>query len=362
MPADQDPPYLGGWAADELGPTLQQSSGAGADSDIIPSIRFMCGVARLVRKRLAIDSEQTDPKELSVFLLSPDAGGQPNLAHEPMLDAGKTPIAGKVWFVNAPVVAGRAKNLDVQDSDGVFRTVTEELQLGDLHAVIVDPRGNQTEVRYYPKGLNEEEIYELVSLDQSNIDLEKICNVIEGVYRQCLVTPDAQSLGNKLWSDPEKFWPHSNAEHKIQAYLKPAFVAAFPTCVTSEEFAGTMGRADLHIQEPNPLDRSKVTYIAVLELNVLRSFSDGGTPYSESKVTNWVEEGVNQAWAYQEERGHRVAALCCFDMRKADNGLKCFEDVGERADKLKIGLRRWYLYASSKQARKAGAAIADSAE
>ena len=115
-----------------------------------------------------------------------------------------------------------------------------------------------------------------------------------------------------------------------------------------------MGRADIHIAEHDPLDYSRLTYLAVLEIKVLRTFSDTGkTGYSDKKNLTWIEDGIKQAAAYREEHGHRVAVLCCFDMRKEDTGEECFEPFRSLAETRSVDLRRWYLFASSRLAREA---------
>ena len=116
-----------------------------------------------------------------------------------------------------------------------------------------------------------------------------------------------------------------------------------------------MGRADLHLEEQDPLDREKVTFLVVLELKVLRSNSDGGTQYSDIETKDWVDKGIKQAGSYKQERGHRVAALVCFDMRTKDDGDACFDNVQELAVRMQVALRRWYLYASSELCREARA-------
>ncbi len=356
MPAEQASLDFAGWTSDELRTIFQQFSGVGSDHDLELEDRFVRGVATLVRKREAIDQTHEDPKKLSVFLLAPDVGGQADLPRKPMLDNGKTTIAGYIWFVNAAVVWGRSKQLEVEDSDGVFRTVTDELDLGDVPTVIVDPSPPKTEVRYYQKGLNALDEYKRVSLHCSEVDLERIIAVVDDVYDQCLKTPTVQPPPNKLWKDADKHWPHGNAEQRVQALLKAAFAREFPSSKyykVEDEIPGIMGRADLQIAEQDPLSPEKLTYHAVLELKVLRSFSENGKSHGAKKNEESVEKGVRQAGMYRRERGHRIAALCCFDMRKKDDGNKCFEAVSKLAGKLEVALRRWYLYASSELARKA---------
>ncbi len=357
MPADQTPLDFGGWTPDELRTTFQQYSGVGSDHVLDLEDRFVRGVAALVRKREAIDQANEDPKRLSVFLLAPGETGQAALPRKPMLDNGKTTIAGYLWFVNAAVVCGKAKPLEIEDPDSVFRTVTDELDLGDVPAVIVDPSPPKTELRYYRKGLKALDEYKRVPLHCSEVDLDQVIAVIDDVYDQCLKTPTAQPQATKLWKDASKHWPRETAENRVQALLKAAFAREFPSSryfKVEDEIIGIMGRADLQIAEQDPLSPEKWTYIAVLELKVLRSYSENGKVHAAKKIEESVKKGVRQAGMYRRERGHRIAALCCFDMRKEDTGNKCFEAVGKLAGELEVALRRWYLYASSELARKTG--------
>lgn len=340
-----------GWTVDELRQTLQATVGPGADYTLDHATRFVRGVATVVRRRTAMDESRQDPRQLSVFLLHPTTEPEAGLAHEPMLDNGLTPIAGKIWFVNAPVLSGFMRDLETEDAAGVFRLIVEDLGLRDVAAVVVDPRLPTIGVRYYPNGLGDPDSCINVRLHGSNVELQDVCEVIERAYTRCLITPDAQATANRLWADTSKSRPFRDAEHRIQAALYHFFSDAFPTCKVFDEFKGTTGRADLHVVEHDPLDHDKVTYLIVLELKVLRSRGEGGASYSEAENLTWVDQGVKQAGAYRQEHGHRVAALCCFDMRDNDSGDECFAHVRKLASRLNVALRRWYLYSNSERWR-----------
>lgn len=351
MPADGlSSVRFGGWTAEELRATLRGSSSAGSDQGLDDAIRFVRGVAQLVRQREAIND---DPSSLSIFLLAPNPPNHAGFKRDPLLHAGQTSFAGKIWCVNAPVKMGWGTDLRTADHDEIFITVTDELELGDCPAIIVDSRPGVTQVHHYPSGLASPDECVPVGLRSGDIDIYRLSDVIGRVYRGFLKTPDAQPQGTKLWSDSQKHRPDPQAEHRIQALLLPAFGEALPTCRVWHEFAGTMGRADIHIAEHNPLDQSQVTHLAVLELKVLRSFSDGGSRYSDSHNQDLVKKGIEQAGAYRAEHGHQVAALCCFDMRKDDTGEECFESWRELAETMIVSLRRWYLFATSQLAREA---------
>ncbi len=354
MSTDQDSQSaLGAWTEQELQRTHRESHGAGSDHDIDANTRFLRGVARLVRTRETIDEKRADSRELSVFLLAPEAGTKEGLSREPMLDNGLTAIAGFLWFVGPVVVCGWRKELVAKDDDGVFRAVTDDLGYGNVPAVIVDPRPSRTSVRYYPSGLSDVDNWDDVRIDFSDLNFQQVCEVIDRVHKDYLVTPDAQPQGNRLWTNAKKHWPQSDAEHRVLAILKAAFLGKFPTCSVQHESTGTAGRVDLRLDEINPLDRANWIHLVLLELKVLRSYGATGHKYSETDNKEWVETGVKQAHEYRKEHGHREAALCCFDMRKEDGGTECFDAVAELASEKQIALRRWYLYSSSKRFRNA---------
>ena len=349
----RSPLRFGGWTPEELRETLLDSTGAGSDEGVEEVIRFVRGVAQLVRRREAVDKGHNDPPAISIFLLAPGPPRHLDFKRDPLLHAGQTSLAGKVWCVNAPVRMGWATDLETTDADELFLTVTDRLELGDSPAIIVDPRLEVTQVHHYPNGLSDPDASVQVRLHTSDVDIVRLSDVVERIYDRHLKTPDAQPQANKLWKEPRGHRPHRLAEHRIQALLLPAFSVAWPTCRVWDEFAGTMGRADIHIAEHDPLDHCRLSHLAVLELKVLRSFSETGTAYSESRNRTTVEKGIKQAGAYREEHGHQVAALCCFDMRDEDTNEECFAPWRSLAEAKHVALRRWYLFATSGLARDA---------
>lgn len=243
--------------------------------------------------------------------------------------------------------------LETTDDDEMFRTVTDSLQLGGSPAVIVSSHAGAIEAYYYPQGLSAPDSCRAIQLHTSDIDMARLTAIVERVYEELLKTPGAPPPANRVWENASRHRPRPDAEHRIQALLRPAFVGAWPTCRVRAEVPGVMGRADIEIVEHDVLDQSRVTHLAVLELKVLRSFSEGGEPYSEAESQRAVEEGIEQAGAYRNERHHRIAALYCFDMRATDTGEECFELWRTLADEMSVQLHRWYLYASARLARKA---------
>lgn len=346
---------FGPWANADLTRTAREYAGIGTTSDLPTDVRFLAGVVQLIRARLARSKEAPDPLLPALFLLEP----APRIDQEestpkriPMLDNGLTPLNGRLWFVGAAVVSGHYVSVAEHDDDNLFRFVIDRLELGNVPAILFEPRTGIPEVRFYPSGLGSQDEYKRLPLGGSDISLDKILEAINNVYCQCLVTPSAQINAGKLWEQSDKWRPVVNAEAIIQWTLKAGLVAAFPSCIVRHEQTSVSGRVDLEIEECGPLDREAIVRHAVLELKVLRSFGSTGETVSPSEILAEIKSGVLQAAAYRDDKSARAAALCCFDMRKADLGESCFEHVSTLAEGAKVRLKRWYLFASASLYRK----------
>ncbi|MEY2452400.1 MAG: hypothetical protein QOD92_1974 [Acidimicrobiaceae bacterium] len=339
------------WGDDELTRTIKGNLGVGVDADLPDEIRFRAGVTQLIRKRLA----QDDLAAPAVFLLlpSPPEGVELNACEfVPMLDNGRTSVAGRLWFVNPVVAAGIGLPLGEWNDATVFGFVNDELKVGHVPAILFEPRTQPATARFYDAGLGTPNRYEEIRLSGAELSLAEIFAVIDKVHAEMLVTPEAQGKAAKLWKTQYKHWASSDAEDLIQVYVRAGLTGAFSSCRVRVEQTQATGRLDLEIEESDPLDQSKVTRHAVLELKVLRSFGSKGGKVSDKATKDWVLEGVRQAAAYRDERKTRLSALCCFDMRVVFTGAECFVPVAARAKKLSVALGVWHLFASSKEFRR----------
>lgn len=356
---------LGPWANANLAGTARAHAGVGADTDLPSHVRFVAGVAKLLRRRLAACGTTHDPARPAVFLLAQrvqSPGRTPavdQLTRVPMLDNGRTAVTGRVWFTSDAVVTGAYFDLDDCDDDALFALVTEQLELGAVPAILFDPRCTPPDVRFYAGGLHTPESYEPIAVPQANVSLDRVLDAIDRVYESCLVTPEAQSPGAKLWKNQESWWPIARAEDTVQVYLKAGLTTAFPTCTVRHEQPDAAGRLDLEIEEADAMDPSRITRHALLELKVLRSYNESGRAVPQTDMDEWVLKGVRQAAAYRDRRGSRAAALCCFDMRRDNTGRACFAHVRELAASLQIELRAWFLFSTSERFRSATVGACD---
>lgn len=336
--------------------TLSAYPGAGDDADQPAAVRFLRGVARLVKKRAGIVAPTGDGSP-SVFLLLPAV--PPALAGvaalHPMLDNGLTDVEGKLWFVGPVVLRGHSAPLPTSDAD-IWRAV-EDLGLGSVTAVLYDPRLSPPEVRYYANGLeNADDCQVTPVLATGTVTLDDIFAVIDRVHDRQLVTPDAQSEMGKLWADQRRAHPVSKAEMTVQMYLETALNVGFPTCTVRREQSQTTGRLDLELEEADPWRPESFVRHAVLELKVLRSVNSKGSATSANETAKWVADGVDQVHAYRTERGALASALCCFDMRASHDDP--FSGVKEKAAQLHVVLRSWPMFPTARKRRRDLAASA----
>jgi hypothetical protein len=356
MPPEQEGrTLLPEWADDaSLLRTVRTNFGVGADADLPDDLRFRVNVARLVRERIRHRTANEAAPPAVFFLL---AGGPPEREHlelkrEPMLDSGRAEIEGRLWFVGPAVIVGHGLPYDDwTDDDTIFVHAVDELQVGDVPAVIWEPRIDPPSVRFYPSGLAAPENYEHLHLGGQDVSIDAVLAVVDRIYGQCLITPTAQLVAGKLWKNRSKYIPVKDAEARIQLQLRNGLVTAYPTCVVRAEQTQSTGRLDLEIEEPSDREPHGFIRHALLELKVLRAKTSGGTGVSAQAIKDAVSEGVTQAWQYRDERGTKASALCCFDMRKAVTGEKCFEHERNRARRRRVKLRVWHIFASSSALR-----------
>lgn len=349
---------LGPWAGADLLTTAKVGVGIGADEGLPSGIRFRSNVAKLVRRRLATDKAKPDPKRNAIFLLQPSpppAADNVKPKRVPMLDNGQEPLTARIWFVGANPASGHFVRYKAMDDDALFTMITDDLGMPDTPAIIFDPRLPEATIRYYPEGLHDPTICEFVPLTTVNITFDEVVKAVESTYNEKMITPDAQPTAGKLWKKDSKWWPQKNAEALVQMYLEIGLNSAFPTCTIRSEQPLPEGRLDIEIIENDALDRSIITQHGILELKVLRTFTENGKPPRNNR--SWIKSGVEQAASYREGKGAKWGALLCFDMCKLDIGESdCFSHVKPLSKKLRVHLKRWYLYAKSSRLRAVRAA------
>lgn len=347
---------VGPWSDADFKGTALSERGVGVEDGMPSALRFRSNVAKLVRRRLAVDDRRADRTTPAIFLLLPTPPSSAgDTKRVPMLDNGQSELSGRLWFVGPSPSSGRYISCSAEDDDALFKLI-EEMTFGDVEAIVFDPRV-PSELRHYSKGIGSVDECELIQIGSVEITLDSVVAAVEKTYLHKMITPDAQPKEGPLWENEGKAWPKQNAEGLVQMYLEIALGTAFPTCTIRAEQGMPEGRLDIEIVEQDPVDRSIELQHGLLELKVLRSRGATGRPYTDKSIKDWIKSGVEQASEYRDRKGAKWSALFCFDMRADDLGeAKCFSHVKRMAATLSVHLRRWYIYSSSAKLRSASVA------
>jgi hypothetical protein len=350
---------LGAWEADRDALKEVRISGRGSDADIPGELQFARGVTQLVSRRERRSDAEYD--RLAAFVLVPagfQESGAPNARRNPSLHTGNRPLTGRIHFVSAKL-AGRTQ--EYLGDDTALLDVLKQLGADQFPTLIYTPSPNHSSLSYYPKGVVDEDQRDSWDVAEVNPSADAITEVIDRVYQNELVTPD-QSANFHVWMNAGKGWAQEDAEARVQHALKCGLAGAFRHCSIRPEQPGKEGRTDLEIVSDEGRPPDKIVHHAVLELKVLREFGSTGGGYSDDEINTHIQKGLEQAYAYGLKRSMRERLLCCFDMRKLDLGdTVVFAFILDRAQELKVCLRRWFLYRNSAEWRAVMAAAVSTA-
>jgi hypothetical protein len=337
------------WSDSSLFATAVEFAGVGTDADLPDIDRFRAGVSRLAAKSL--NQTAISPGQgLSVFVLNA-AGPPASIADEcfrvHMLERGRVPLHDRVWFVSHVVAAGSFLPVVYQDDDELFRFVTDVIGAGDLPTIVFDARDPDPELRFYPEGLVKDEVVERLQIAMRPISLDIIFGHIGTIHKKQLVTPGMHPRGMRLWANSREGTATSHAEDTIAALLTAGLHTALPNCRVRVEQPMPTGRLDIEIEERMPDRPGGVLRHAILELKVLRGRNPNTTRVSATRIKTLIEDGVEQAAAYREDKQALAAALCCFDMRESFTGRETFAHVLDLAKDVAVELRVWHLFMSA---------------
>jgi hypothetical protein len=229
--------------------------------------------------------------------------------------------------------------------------------LGEVAALVVDFRGPAPIGRLYRFGLDAPEAYDDVSFDDAPISEAQMKAALDRFHAASLRTPllVVEAHAPRVWKDSSKGIPEHRPEEKIQGRAIESLRGAFPRHDLRGEPITEDGRADIVISRKTVTKGNLQAVINewILELKALTDMTSKGTK-STTKIPDAVRSGLEQAMAYRLRLSALNAAVCCYDMRKADEGdTACFAHIVSDAADGKVPLWRWFMYRSAAESRAA---------
>lgn len=344
---------LGGWNDDRAELSSVPVEGVGLYAEQPDYVDFQTSALQLIAK--AATSQIPHDLGPAYFVLG-DATLFARIRDEtvsvPMLRVDNSiQFFGRLWIVPRNLGHGFALDTTKLTSAQVFERI-KEYGGENRPAIAVHPM-MPTEATVYQRGVVEPETCEPFDLSITAVTVESLDHVLNGLYN-VIRSPD-QSAERPLWHNPDKRFPVQNAEKAVQHELTRALAGRFGWLMdVRSEQSSSIGRTDIELIQFRGLPVGQNIRHALVELKVLRSYTVNGKAVSPKVMVRHISQGVRQASEYGEAANSNIRMLCCYDMRKTDEGTDTvFKDFKQPAADRKVLLRRFFLYGSSQALREA---------
>jgi hypothetical protein len=349
-----DPVSLGGVNQEEVAAEATEMGVPGEAGSLLIT-RFTRRVANLVATRQA----KGEVGQFAVFLQSENVTEHAKrCAHEeePLLANGADPVSNSVWLSSSNLDLSFRLCLKWSDAGSLFAAI-REVGLGELPALVVDFRGDAPIGRLYSLGLTNAATCDHVSFDDMPITEAQMKEALDHFYSASLRTPllVVEAHAQRVWKDASKGIPENRPEEKIQGRVIESLRGAFPRHDLRGEPVTEDGRADIVISKKTVTSGNlrAVIHEWVLELKALADMTTNGTKCT-TNISDAIRSGLEQAIAYRFRLNALNAALCCYDMREADEGdAACFAHIAMDAASGKVPLWRWYMFRTAAASRAA---------
>lgn len=349
-----DPVSLGGVDIGEVAAAVA-AVGIPAEAGASLITRFTRRVADLIATRQA----QGENGDFAVFLQSDELTEHAQKCvhvEAPLLANGADPVSNGVWLSSSNLMLSFKLCLKWSDAGSLFAAI-RGVGLGGVAALVVDFRGVAPIGRLYRLGLDKADTCDDVSFDDTPITEAQMKQALDRFYTASLRTPllVVEAHAQRVWKDSGKGIPESRPEEKIQGRAIESLRGAFPRHDLRGEPVTADGRADIVVSKKTVTkgNLQAVIHEWVLELKALADMTTGGAK-STTNISDAVLSGLEQAMAYRLRLNALNAAVCCYDMRKADEGdTACFAHIAADAAAGQVPLWRWYMFRTAAKSRAA---------
>ena len=283
-----------------------------------PADRFAQAVRSLVEMRARNEWPNEEEADVAVFVMvdHPRRVGERHGA-QPFADpiAKEDPLLGRIFFANRDASSGRSMTIPI-DANAILDWL-ENHELTSCPMVSVYRKSKTMVTRSSgTRGLARSDPIR----DREPVaTLSELLEALEYFHMHRLLTPTCCPDGVWEPGHAHQYIPGRRPERSIQKNLEFALNFWFHGVLKAEhEDRTNIGRIDVRLLKKSA--KGPLTYWAIIELKVIRSFTNAQTASNASKVavsTNVraIVEGIKQALAYQANRHAEEGVLEVYDLR-----------------------------------------------
>ena len=315
--------------------------------------RFAQAVRMLVEKRAQEGWPDEATADVAVFVLvdyprrvGEEHGGQPFA--DPT--AQGTPLLGYLFFSSADATHGQSIALPTE-ATAIYEWL-EDHGLGDCPMVAV--YRSQRMIVTRRRGFGNSAQTDAIRDHEPSATVEELMEALSHYHQSEVLTPSNRLDG--IWDSANRYIPGKHPEKSIQSTLKFALNYWFRGVVRAEtEDRTNIGRIDVRLLTEGAT--GGLAYWIILELKVIKSFTNNSSRVSDSSNVSAIVKGVEQAASYRANRKAEEGMLEIYDLRKDKS-----EDLTARAQVSAVLQRYsppprvhvWPVFGSAEDARSAG--------
>ena len=317
--------------------------------------RFAQAVRTLVEKRAQQGWPEEDAADVAVFVLV-DYPRKVGGAHggQPFADpiAQRTPLLGRLFFASTDATHGQFIAIPTEPA-AILEWVEDH---GLAHCPMVTVYRSAKEMVTRRFGIEESARYDAIRDQEPSATVQELKDALRHYHRSRVLTPTNCPKGVWKADLANRYIPDPRPEKSIQADLQVVLNSWFRGVVRAEGEDNTnIGRIDVRLLKKAA--NGGLAYWIIMELKVIKSFTNSESKVDESTNVEAIVKGVKQAGSYRANRDVDDGMLEIYDLRRDKSmNLMVREDVsdalGMYSPPLLVDV--WPMFGSAGDARNAG--------
>ncbi len=317
--------------------------------------RFSQAIRMLVERRAQDGWPAEGEADVAVFVLVdyPRKVGEVH-GGEPFADptAQGTPLLGRLFFSSAD--ASHGQFIPIPTEAAVILEWLEDNGFADCPIVIVYRNAKEMVTRRF--GIQDSARSDVIRDQEPTATVQELTQALKHYHRSRVVSPMGCPDGVWKPNSAHRYIPGARPEKSIQKDLQIALSFWFRGVLKVDQEENTnIGRIDICLLK-NQANRGLACWV-ILELKVIKSFTNTESSVRDSTNVEAIAKGVRQAGSFRANRGAEEGRLEIYDLRQDKS-----EDLSATNDVLDAMATNspppvvevWPVYGSADDARKAG--------